>query len=127
MLFDALAGTPRPILLSMQRGPQMQQLQQRILRPELDAVMQGKWQDQAAGENAPSTVAAALLALQGAKTFSSGMPRALSSSKNPGVAGALYGAIAGATFGVRAIPEDWRRRVQNEAALRALAQRMTTS
>jgi protein-tyrosine phosphatase/ADP-ribosylglycohydrolase len=127
MLFDALAGTPKPILLSMQRGPQMQQLQQRILRPELDAVMRGQWQEQAGGDNAPSTVAAALLALQGAKTFSSGMPRALSSSRNPAVAGALYGAIAGAVFGVRAIPEDWRRRVHGEAALRALAQRLTAS
>jgi len=126
MLFDALAGTPRPIMLSMQRGPQMQQLRQRILRPELDAVMQGQWQQQAAGDNAPSTVAAALLALQGAKAFSSGMPRALSLSKNPAVAASLYGAIAGAVFGVRAIPEDWRRRVRDEGALRSLARRMTT-
>jgi ADP-ribosylglycohydrolase len=71
-------------------------------------------------------VAAALLALQGARTFASGMPRALSLSKNPAIAGPLYGSIAGAMFGLRGIPEDWRRRVQDEPGLRTLARRLGT-
>lgn len=127
MLFDALAGAPKAMLLSMQRGPQMQQLRQRELKPELDGLLAGQWQGMAAGESAPATVAAALLALQGAKTFAAGMTRALTLSKNPAVAASLYGSIAGAMFGLRAIPEDWRRRVQDEAALRELTRRLSSS
>lgn len=126
-MFDALAGAPKAMLMSMQRGPQMQQLRQRVLRPELNGLLEGQWQAQVAGENALSTMAAALLSLQGSRTFSAGMPRALTLSKNPGVAAALYGSLAGAVFGLRGIPEDWRRRVQDEPALRTLARRLSNS
>jgi ADP-ribosyl-[dinitrogen reductase] hydrolase len=123
LLFDALAGTPKTVLLSLQ-SPQIQQFRQRPLKAELEALLDGRWQQKAAGDNAVSAVAAALLALQSTKTFQTGMLRALTLSKSPAVAGALFGSVAGALFGLRAIPEEWRRRLADEAALRALTRRL---
>lgn len=123
LLFDALAGTPKVNVLSM-RGPQMQQLRQRSLRPELDALVNGQWQQVAAGDNGIAAMAAALLAVQGAISFQAGLAHALTLSKNPALAGPLYGALAGALSGWRAMPSDWLRRLQDESALRALTRRM---
>jgi ADP-ribosyl-[dinitrogen reductase] hydrolase len=124
LLIDALAGTSKANVLSLQGGPQLKQLRQRPLRPELDALLAGQWSQLAAGSNAIAATAAALLALQGASSFQAGMVRALSLSKAPAVAGPLYGALAGVVFGAGGIPQEWTRKLQDEAALRAATRRL---
>jgi ADP-ribosylglycohydrolase len=125
MLLDALAGAPKANLLTLQRTPQLQQLRQRPVRAELDELLNGQWTHLATGGNAIAVTAAALLALQGATSFQAGMVRALTLSKCPAVTGPLYGALAGAVFGVQAIPQEWTRRLPDAAPLRALTRRLS--
>lgn len=124
LLLDALAGATKTTLLSLQNSPQVQALRKRALRPELDELLSGQWSRLASGSNAMSATAAALLALQSASSFQDGMVRALTLSKNPAVAGPLYGSLAGALLGARALPTEWTRRLQGEAALRTLTRRL---
>jgi ADP-ribosylglycohydrolase len=126
LLLDTLAGTAKTQLLSLQDGPQLRQLRQRQLRSELNGLLTGEWQSLAGGSNAIAAVAAALVAVQGGGSFQAGMSRALVLSKCPGVAAPLYGSLAGALFGVRGIPQEWSRRLQDDAALRALARQLVS-
>lgn len=123
LLLDAFAGATKTTVLSLQ-SPQIQALRKRVLRPELDGLLGGQWSQLASGSNAISATAAALLALQSAGSFQAGMVRALTLSKNPAVAGPLYGSLAGAVFGARGLPVEWTRRLQSEATLRALTRRL---
>lgn len=123
LLLDALGGTAKANVLAM-RGPHLQQLRQRVLRPELDPLVNAQWQQVAGGSDAIAAVAAALLAIQGATTFQAGLARALALSRIPAITGPLYGSLAGALSGWRALPADWLRRLQDESALRALTRRL---
>lgn len=127
LLADALAGASKAMVLSLRQGVQMQALRQRPLRDELDALLAGQWQSLTKSKDAVSAVATALLALQNTTTFQAGMLRALALAENSAVTAALYGSLAGALFGLRAIPEDWRRQLPNEAALRTLTQQLIGS
>ncbi len=124
LLLDALSGSTKVQLLSLQHTPQLRQLRQRPLRSELDGLLSGQWQPLAGGGNAIAAVAAALLAVQSGGSFQAGLARALTLSKNPAVAGPLYGSLAGALSGARSIPQEWCRRLPDEAALRMLARRL---
>ena len=124
LLLDALAGTSKVAVLSLQQGPHLQHMRQRTLRPELDDLLSGNWAQLAGGGNAIAAVAGALLSVQSASSFQAGMRRAMSIGKNPAVAASLYGSLAGAMVGARAIPADWSRRLQHQTALTKLTRRL---
>jgi len=125
LLADALAGIDKSELLGLQ-GPAMQAVRQRALRKELHKLLGGSWSTFPAHDNgAPTLLARALLALQGTENFEQGIRKLLDSpamqNVNAATAGSLYGALAGACYGIAAIPESWQRALPQAQALRDLA------
>jgi ADP-ribosylglycohydrolase/protein-tyrosine phosphatase len=121
-LLDSLQGEEKTVVLSF-AGPLLQQVRARKLRPELDTLLSGEW-TRPVGSSAQSVLAVALRSLQSTQSFKEGALRAVSAGRQRPTCGALYGAIAGALYGVQQIPAQWRARVLQEQSLLALAQRL---
>ncbi len=123
ILVDALAGADRSELLTLQRTPTVGLIRSRRLRPEVTALLDGRWRSLAKpqGEVIAACVAA-LHALDGADDFAGVVQRALQGAAPSSTAGALAGTLAGACFGIVSIPERWRENVPQSRALQALAQ-----
>jgi ADP-ribosyl-[dinitrogen reductase] hydrolase len=120
-LLDALLGASREAVLSF-ASPWLQQVRTRKLRPELDLLLLGEWQHMA-GSSAQAVLAMALQAVQTTQSFKEGALHAVSAARQRPTCGALYGALAGALYGVEQIPAEWRARLPQESTLLSLAQR----
>jgi ADP-ribosylglycohydrolase len=125
-LVDALSGT-MSAASSWNEGAAMATVRARVLRKDLEGIVDGRLPAAAAQntEDNPDVVSAlvrALAAFRDSRDFESGMRCAL---KTPAAitVGALYGSIAGAHYGVAAIPEAWRRALSQRQELSALAGR----
>jgi chaperonin GroEL (HSP60 family) len=79
------------------------------------------------GSSVPAVLAAALRAVQGSESFAEGARRVVSAGRQRPTCGALYGALAGALYGVEQIPAEWRTRLPQEAVLLGVAQRCAAS
>jgi ADP-ribosylglycohydrolase/protein-tyrosine phosphatase len=120
-LLDALQGASKPALAHF-HGPAMQRLAHRPLKPAVKQLLAGA---------APAVERAdALGVLQRAQTcfaaaqsFRDGMLQCVARPGASPTAAALYGTLAGAHFGIEAIPAEWRAKLADEAALRSLARR----
>jgi ADP-ribosylglycohydrolase/protein-tyrosine phosphatase len=128
LVIDALSGVDKAQFLDLQQGPSMQIVRQRPLRPELKKLLNGRWSAFPPNDGgALAVIARALLALQATKNFEQGMHQLFDPRATPIVAaaaaGALYGTLAGAHYGVDAIPESWQRALPQAQALRDLARR----
>lgn len=121
MLLDALRGEPRAVVLGLQ-GPLLQAARARKLRPELEPLLRGEW-THLVGSSVPAVLAAALRALQAGESFQAGMLRAVNVARQRATCGALYGALAGALYGVEQIPAEWRARLPQQSQLLSVAQR----
>jgi ADP-ribosylglycohydrolase len=135
VLIDALAGLDKAQFLDLRQGPSMRIVRQRNLRKELDRLLDGRWSALAPDENGAVGVAArALLAVQESENFEQGVQGLLGSSAQLGSpaltaasAGALYGSLAGAHYGIGAIPESWRQALRQLQPLRELAAKFAGS
>lgn len=117
LLIDAVAGTGAADLW---QGTVSKSIAGRRLRPELAPLIAGSWQTLAQqGGGALAVSAMALNAFRNGQTFTGGLSVAL---KSP-TAAALYGALAGAKFGIQGMPVRWRDRLPQKEALQILAQR----
>lgn len=131
LLMDALAGTDKAKLLDLQQGPSMKLVRQRTLRKELGRLLERRWSQFEPNEDgAIAVIARALLALQESENFEQGMQRLLGSPVQPNSpaltaasAGALYGSLAGAHYGIGAIPDSWQRALRQLQPLRELAKK----
>jgi ADP-ribosyl-[dinitrogen reductase] hydrolase len=121
-LLDVLRGESKAAVLSFE-SPLLQQVRTRQLRPELATLLSGDW-TRLGGNGAQALLAAALRALQSTQSFQEGLLRAVSSARQRPTCGALYGAIAGALYGVQQIPAQWRARLSQEQRLSELAVRL---
>jgi ADP-ribosylglycohydrolase len=122
-LFDALAGSISTEGSGWQQGAAMAIVRSRTLRKELDGVLEGRSPPDANdNQNVVSVLSLSLAAFRGGKDFTSGMLIAAGASAAATV-GALYGSLAGAHYGVEAIPESWRRALPQQQELSALARR----
>jgi ADP-ribosylglycohydrolase len=129
LLVDALAGVDKAQLLGLQQGPSMQLVRQRNVRKELSRLLERRWSQFEPNEGgAVAVIARVLLALQESENFEQGMQRLLGSPaqlSSPALtaasAGALYGSLAGAHYGIGAIPDSWQRALRQLQPLRALA------
>lgn len=131
LLMDALAGVDKAKLLDLQQGPSMKVVRQRNLRKELSRLLERRWSEFEPNEGgAIAVIARVLLALQESENFEQGMQRLLGSTaqlSSPALtaasAGALYGSLAGAHYGIGAIPEAWQRALRQLQPLRELAKK----
>jgi len=127
-VLDALNGADKDALLSFKRTDNAQLLRQNRLKLPVTQVMDGWWRGPApparTGRDALSVFSTALWAFAQTENFRDGVLLAVNSSGAPSSAGAVYGAIAGAFYGMRAIPKEWRSALLKADALMDVAQRL---
>jgi protein-tyrosine phosphatase/ADP-ribosylglycohydrolase len=121
-LIDALAGVAKPQLGEM-RGPAMQLLRQRALKPQVQALLDGRGRALSDEDDALSVTQGALRAFAKAGSFRDAL-LGLAAQQASDAALALCGALGGAHYGVDAIPLEWRRRLAEESLLRALGREL---
>ncbi|MBC7984283.1 MAG: ADP-ribosylglycohydrolase family protein [Candidatus Obscuribacterales bacterium] len=142
VLLSALQGEAnKDVLMSYKETKPAQVLRQRRLKPEVMAVIDGDSYihtlpniARAAGDEARMSASSdvldllntALWAFDRSDQFAAGALLAVNASPSPASAGAVYGALAGAYYGVGAIPMAWRKAVCSAAELSELAQRYAT-
>jgi len=125
LLIDALSGVEKVDLLSLQRGEAMSRVRGRTLRKELDGLLEQRWLPMSRqGGDALSLCARALLVFSETQDFADGMLEAVASKSAPATAGALYGALAGAHYGVNAIPAHWQVESHERESMQQLVHRL---
>lgn len=123
LLVDALAGVPKARLLAFD-GPAMLLLRQRALKPRVRALIDSNRNDAQGASDALSVTRLAIAAFSGTATLREALLRVNNATRAAPAAAALCGALAGAHYGIEAIPPEWRRQLAEDAALRGLAQRL---
>jgi ADP-ribosyl-[dinitrogen reductase] hydrolase len=119
---DALAGLSKPQLLAAS-GPALQLVRARELKPSLRVLIEQRWRVANAAADAVAITGSVMTAFANSRTFADGMRLILNAREIPGIAGAMYGGLAGAHYGLNALPAEWRRALTDDATLRALARR----
>lgn len=98
-------------------------LRKRPLKPPLVALLKGDWTRSEPPDGAISTIAAALDAFRSTNSFDTALRESMHVSST---CAALVGSLAGAHYGIRALPPEWVRALAGAAALRELVRRSTT-
>jgi ADP-ribosylglycohydrolase len=128
MLLAALRGEPRQQLLSPQVSvfgarPLRREVLQSLQAPLTAGVGAGR---HPAGADALSALQAARWALASTSSFRDGALAAINLGGNSDVIGAVYGQLAGAHYGVNAIPRPWRAALAQRATIEGLADQLLT-
>jgi ADP-ribosyl-[dinitrogen reductase] hydrolase len=120
-LHAALSGKPKASVLE----PGAELLDTSALRTAVAAVASAPGTTSAprAG-NVIESLEAALWAFRTTSTFRDGALKAVNLGGNSDVAGAVYGQIAGAHYGVAAIPAPWRTSLLEKDLVEGLADRL---
>ncbi len=116
LLVGALAGEDRETLLSPRYSPVPGLWARASLAPRIDAVAAGSFRakDPPAIRGTGYVVAAleaALWAFARSRTFEEGALLAVNLGDDADTTGAIYGQLAGAHYGVEAVPAHWRERL----------------
>lgn len=119
---DALNGVPRDRLQAMQ-GPAMQVLRQRKLKPQVQAILDGKALD-SAPDDALGVTLAAWRGFSAAPDLHQALLHVVAASRAAPAAAALCGALCGAHWGLDAITPQLRDQLPEQVALRAVARQM---
>jgi ADP-ribosylglycohydrolase/protein-tyrosine phosphatase len=120
LLTDALSGTDKAKLVAF-NGPALALMRNRPLKAPVRNLIEHKARRDADGAgDAMSATRAAIAAFTNAATASDALLQVATSQGSPAAA-ALCGALAGAHYGIDAIPADWRRQLAEDAPLRSLA------
>lgn len=125
MLYGALAGYPKDELLSP--GPDL--LGPVALKPRIERLRRGTYREVdasriRAGENVIEALRAALWAFAGTESFSAGALRVANLGGSCDVAAAVYGQLAGAYYGLGAIPREWQNLLIGREIIVSLAERL---
>jgi ADP-ribosylglycohydrolase len=121
MFIDALHGTPKT-QLDTRSGATMRLVSRRVLKPPVRALLAGKSRSEGEmADDAISVTEHAHAQFAAADNFKDAVLRCLTQRKALASAAALCGALAGAHYGIDAIPAEWRSRLPDEPALRSLA------
>jgi ADP-ribosylglycohydrolase len=128
LMIGALAGVPKDELLMPRYSPIPGFFEKEPLQSDIDAVASGSYrraERPEVQETGPASqpLAAALWAFDGGDTFAEGLALATSLGGSA-LAGALYGQLAGAWYGVHAIPGAWRMELDGRGVLEELADRL---
>jgi ADP-ribosylglycohydrolase len=128
LVLDVLAKVDKDSLLSMKRSDNAHRLRRNRLKSPVTQMMDGWWRGPAPpardGRDAIAVLGTVLWAFDQTDNFRDGALLAANSSANPPSCGAVFGALAGAYYGLQGIPKDWRSSVLQADALLGLAQRL---
>ncbi|WP_168159990.1 ADP-ribosylglycohydrolase family protein [Steroidobacter denitrificans] len=141
MLIDALAGVDRNTLLAYE-GPATQLARRRPLKAVIEACLAENrdaagnaddkhCQSKRQNRDGSDTQSAVLVTRMAIQAFASGMSfreamiELTTRLRAPSAAAALCGALAGAHYGIEAIPAEWRRRLLEDAVLRSIARHLS--
>ena len=114
LLVGALTGVDKGTLLSSRYCPVAGQWDQDPLTERVDAVAAGSFRDNAGFRGkgyVVDTLEAALWAFYHTEDFREGDLRVVNLRDDADTTGAVYGQLAGACYGVEAIPVEWRERL----------------
>jgi ADP-ribosylglycohydrolase len=118
-LVGALSGKPKAGLLA----PPAELLDIAALRSPVAAIAAGSSADPRAG-NVLETLDAAVWAFRSTDNFRDGALKAANLGGNSDVVAAVYGQLAGAHYGVGAIPATWRTSLVSGELIEGLADRL---
>ncbi len=126
LLVSAIHGAPKSEFLSWSWISALPGLRARELNPEVRAVAEGSFLE----KNPPDiqgsgfvvrSLEAALWAFASTSTFEEGALKAVNLGDDADTTGAIYGQIAGAHYGLEAIPLAWRSRLVHEQLINTFA------
>lgn len=125
ILHAALAGAAKEELLA----PGPERLGGYELRPQIAALARGAYRKLEppavrAGDSAGEVLRAALWAFACTDTFRDGALRVANLGESSDVAAAVYGQLAGAHYGLGAIPERWRNALMRKDLIAGFATRL---
>jgi ADP-ribosylglycohydrolase/protein-tyrosine phosphatase len=123
LFIDALTGCDKQALTTL-HGPALQVLRKRHLKKPLKSFIEHPGATQTA---APNDALGVTQAAVGSFATTSGFHDALihlAASRVPAAATSLCGALAGAYYGIDAIPMEWCRQLGENASLRSLARHL---
>jgi ADP-ribosylglycohydrolase len=129
LIVGALAGAPKAELLAPRYSPVPGYFDNFPLHDEVDEVACGSFRRREPPEieGAPyvvRTLEAALWALDSSEHFADGCLLAVNLGGDADTTGAIYGQIAGAHYGVHAIPGEWRMKLARRGTIEELADRL---
>jgi ADP-ribosyl-[dinitrogen reductase] hydrolase len=129
LLVGAVEGIPKDELLAPRYEPVDGLWSDDPLDPEIDEVAAGSFKRRRPPEIAGSgyvvrSLEAALWAFERSDSFREGALLAVNLGDDADTTGAVYGQLAGAFYGVDAIPEDWRLKLALRETIEQLADRL---
>ena len=129
LLAGALKGVDKAMLLSDRYCPIEGHWRRNPLAERIDAVAAGSFKAKEPPEIKGAgyvvlSLEAALWAFRGSTCFRDGALLAVNLGDDADTTGAIYGQIAGAHYGVEAIPAEWRRRLTMKAEIESLADQL---
>jgi ADP-ribosylglycohydrolase len=115
LLLGCLQGVSKEELLSPRYSPVPNHYEEKPLVPEVDAVACGSFKTTdeeqiKAISYVVSSLEAALWAFYHTDNYKDGCLKVVNLGNDADTAGAIYGQLAGAYYGVGGIPEEWRKR-----------------
>lgn len=130
LLLDALEGVDKETLVWLRKSDNAQQLRRNKFKTAVLQVMDGWWRGPVApartGNDALSILKTVLWAFERSDNFRDGVILAANMSGSPSTSGAVFGALAGAYYGVQSLPQQWRSAVLQSQPLADLAYRLAT-
>jgi ADP-ribosyl-[dinitrogen reductase] hydrolase len=126
LLIGALEGRPRDELLSPRFCPVPGLWQQAPLEERVDRVAAGSYKDKAPpairGDGfVVHALEAVLWAFSHANDFRHGLLQVVNLGEDADTTGCIYGALAGAYFGIDSIPERWRAKLAKRIVIEKFA------
>lgn len=124
LFIDALSDLPKDVLLAC-AGPAMAVLRGRTLKEPVRRLLEQGWGGSLtiAGD-ALAVTEVAIASFAKTATLRDALLHLETSTRAAPAAAALCGALAGAHYGVEAVPADWRRQLPEDALLRSLARHL---
>jgi len=129
LIVGALRGHDKSELLAAHFAPEGVDWRAVPLAPAIARIAGGSFKNKGEDEIRASgyvvhTLEAALWAFFNSETFQDGALLAVNLGEDADTTGAVYGQLAGAYYGVDAIPEGWRARIARREEIESLASRL---
>ena len=129
LILGALRGQPKKVLLEPRYSPIADVWEKSPLVPLVDAVAAGSFREKeppeiTAGSFVVTSLEAALWAFCNSNSFEEGALLAVNLGEDSEAVGAIYGQLAGAYYGVNAIPGRWLERLAKLTLLQDMSQKL---
>ena len=129
LIVGALQGVDKAVLTSPRYTPVPGYWDEHPLAPEIDEIARGSFRAREPPEIRGSgyvvrSLEAAMWAFGRSESFREGCLLAVNLGDDADTTGAVYGQLAGAYYGERAIPQEWRSRLSHRELIASMADRL---